>query len=279
MVFCFLIILLSGAFVWQTRRVWFLKKSIEQKTVEWQQRLQTKRRMITTLSHEVLAPLWMITTVVRREMESQLPDSTRVALEKIGRTADLLYHTSLSIITWMKYHANEQVASKEMVFPAQAAERVIDLMSYMAENKRVRIINMIPARIQLHTDRTLLQIILLNLLSNSIKFTAGGGEVAFYGWEKEGKVHIAVYDTGTGFRQDVLQQLRAHAGRHYSTIGTGGEPGHGVGYTTILYFLQRLGGSLVIENLRGKGAGVTVVLPKGFLQEKSHAAIYRKSVI
>lgn len=259
--FALLAVLLSGALVWQTVKLRRLKKTMEKKTDQLHRRLHTKGRMIITLSHEVLTPLRMISTVARRELPNVLlPDNVRTGLEKIARTADMLYHTSLNIVTWMKYHANDQALAKELVIPSEVARRAIELMSYMAETKQVRILNMIPAHIRLYTDRTLLQIVLLNLLSNALKYSTAG-EVAFHGWERDRKVYLAVYDTGTGFREDVLQQLRFHAGRHLSAAGAYGEPGHGVGYTIILQFLQQLGGALEIENRPGKGATVTVILP------------------
>jgi signal transduction histidine kinase len=259
--FWLLVILLPAVVIWQAGKLRLLKKRMKQQTEEWQERLQVKSNMISALSHEVLTPLRMMAAVARREMDRDLlPDNARITLEKIGRTADLLYHTSLSIITWMKYHTNDQTTAKEMVFPVEVAGRAIDLLSYVAENKQVRIMNMIPGKIRLYTDMTLLQIILLNLLSNAIKFSAGGA-VAFYAGEKNGEVHISVLDSGLGFREDVLQQLKAHAGRHLSATGTRGEPGHGMGYTIILHFLQQLGGTLEIDNRPGKGATVTVILP------------------
>jgi signal transduction histidine kinase len=255
-----LAIVLFLAFAWQKRKSRLLKERMAKKMAEWQQAMQTKNKMITTLSHEVLTPLRVIAVVARRAIaEASMPDTVRESLEKIGRTADMLYHTSLNVVSWMKYQENNLVLMKEKVFPAEVAERVIDLLLGVAGSKNDKVMNRIPADIYLYTDKTALQIILLNLLSNAIKFTTGG-EIIFDGSYEDGMLKITVRDTGVGFRQDILQNLKSSSGAILSTSGSQGEQGHGMGYTIIMHFLRMLGGTLDVKNWSGEGAAVSITL-------------------
>jgi signal transduction histidine kinase len=254
-------ILLVGL-IWQVRENRHLKNEILLKAAEWRETVQTKNKMMTTLSHEVLTPLRVISSVARREAQApSLPDSVRESLQKIGRTADMLYQTSLNVVSWMKYQESGQSLRMEKVYPEEVAGKAADLLSYMAEGKNNRVLNRIPAGMYLYTDSTILQIILLNLLSNAIKFT-DGGEIILEGGYEEDKVNILIKDTGTGFRHEILEQLRRSSGEHLSTAGTHAEPGNGVGYTIIFHFLNLLGGSLEIQNRPGVGAAASILLPK-----------------
>jgi signal transduction histidine kinase len=254
--------ILLSALIWQIRENRLLKKDIFLKAAEWKQAVQTKNKMMTTLSHEVLTPLRVISFVARREVQgASLPDSVRESLEKIGRTADMLYQTSLNVVSWMKYQENGDALKGEKVFPAEVAGKAADILSHMAEEKSDKVLNRIPTGMYLYTDKTILQIILLNLLSNAIKFTAGG-KIILEGAYGEDGVNILVRDTGTGFPQEVLEQLQRSSGEHFSTVGTHAEPGHGVGYTIIIHFLKLLGGSLEIHSRPGEGASILITLPK-----------------
>jgi signal transduction histidine kinase len=250
------------AFAWQKRKNRLLKERMAKKTAEWQQAMQTKNKMITTLSHEVLTPLRVIAVVARREIaEAYLPGTVRESLEKIGRTADMLYHISLNVVSWMKYQEDNLVLMKEKVFPAEVAERAMDLLLGAAGSKNDKVMNRIPADIYLYTDKMILQIILLNLLSNSIRFTTGG-EIIFDGRYEDGMLKITVQDTGIGFRQDILQNLRSSSHAIMSTPGSQGEQGHGMGYTIIMHFLKMLGGSLEVQSRSGEGAAVSIRLQR-----------------
>lgn len=255
-----LVLLLFLVFIRQRRKIRLLKEKIAEKTAEWQQIIQTKNKMITTLSHEVLTPLRVIALVARREIaEVSLPGSVRESLEKIGRTADMLYQTSLNVVSWMKYQEDNLVSIKEKVFPAEVAERAIDLLLGVAGSKNDKVINRIPEDIYLYTDKTVLQIILLNLLSNAIKFTTHG-EIIFEGRYEGDVLTITVRDNGSGFRQDILHNLRSASGAVLSTPGSQGEQGHGMGYTIITHFIKLLGGSLEVQSRSGEGAAVSIML-------------------
>jgi signal transduction histidine kinase len=259
-------ILITGillvAVIWLIAERRSLKRALVLRDAERDQALETKNKIVAALSHDVLAPLRLIGSVARREAAaSGASEGVRIALEKIGRTAEALYYTSLNVVSWMKYQENGYVLKEERVSPAETAWEAIDLLSYMAEGKNNRILNRIPGDMVLYTDKTIFRIVLVNLVSNAIKFTSEGEIVLGGGYEEE-KITILVQDSGVGFSQEVLEQLRRSSEAITSTPGTDAEPGHGVGYSIIIHFLKLLGGTFEIQSRSGEGASVFIILPK-----------------
>jgi two-component system, cell cycle sensor histidine kinase PleC len=109
-------------------------------------------------------------------------------------------------------------------------------------------------------DRTRLRQIVLNLLSNAIKFTPAGGRVDVVLSCRDGKVELAVRDTGIGMNQadipkalEPFQQADASIARKYG--------GTGLGLPLCKLFVELHGGTMAIASAPGHGTTVTVTLP------------------
>jgi signal transduction histidine kinase len=109
-------------------------------------------------------------------------------------------------------------------------------------------------------DRTRLRQIVLNLLSNAIKFTPAGGRVDVVLSRRDGKVELAVRDTGIGMNQadipkalEPFQQADATIARKYG--------GTGLGLPLCKLFVELHGGTMAIASAPGQGTTVTVTLP------------------
>ena len=114
---------------------------------------------------------------------------------------------------------------------------------------------------QLRADPTRLKQILLNLVSNAIKFTEPSGEVVLSVRRVEdGSITFAVRDTGLGMTaQEIATALEpfgqvdgSHTRRHEGT---------GLGLPLAQRLAELHGGSLVVSSVKGRGTTVTVTLP------------------
>ena len=114
--------------------------------------------------------------------------------------------------------------------------------------------------ILLFADKEKLQVMILNLLSNSLKYTPAGGVITLSLALADERVIITVRDTGCGIPEDVMftvwnrYTIQKERTDHVAGIGMG---------LAIVQRIARLhGGSAVLESRIGKGTTVTVVLPK-----------------
>ncbi|MGH9420608.1 MAG: sensor histidine kinase, partial [Thermoanaerobaculia bacterium] len=108
-------------------------------------------------------------------------------------------------------------------------------------------------------DKT--QQILVNLLTNAVKFTKAPGTITVSCVSSDDVVRVSVADTGIGIKEEDI----ARVFEPFVQIGRGlSKPGEGVGLglTISRDFARRMGGDLVVESTPGQGSSFTLVLPR-----------------
>jgi signal transduction histidine kinase len=108
-------------------------------------------------------------------------------------------------------------------------------------------------------DRRAVKQILVNLLSNGVKYTPQGGEVVLRASCERG-IEITVSDTGTGISRSDLERL----GKPFEQVETAevrAKEGTGLGLALVKSMAQMHGGDAVLESALGQGTTVTVRLP------------------
>ena len=113
-------------------------------------------------------------------------------------------------------------------------------------------------------DRTLLELILRNLLDNAIKFTPAGGSVELKMHQDETRTQFAVSDTGCGIAPEM--QGRVFERFFQANPSRAGQPsvrGTGLGLAIVKHAADRMGGQVDLRSEIGKGTTVTLVLRQG----------------
>jgi len=149
----------------------------------------------------------------------------------------------------------------EPFVPAQAIVSCCDLLALKARDTGVELkTRVLPDLPELVADRRAFNQILINLISNAIKFTPRGGSVTVGARCEGAKFAITVEDTGVGIGEDDLPRLgeaffqaRASYDRRHD--------GSGLGLSIVKGLLRLHGGDLDIQSRLGEGTRVTVRLP------------------
>ncbi len=103
--------------------------------------------------------------------------------------------------------------------------------------------------------------ILINLLSNSVKFTPPGGEVSIQVLiEKSGNLAITVFDTGIGIAAEDMEQIMTPFGQAHTGLNRKYE-GTGLGLPLSKMFVEMHGGALIIESDLDVGTAVCALFP------------------
>jgi signal transduction histidine kinase len=98
----------------------------------------------------------------------------------------------------------------------------------------------------------MLDTIIRNLVSNAIKFTAAGS-IVVNAVRREDDVLFCVTDTGSGMSESIIRQLFDKSS-HYTTYGTLGEKGTGLGLELCKNFVERHRGKIWVESTPGQGS-------------------------
>jgi len=109
-------------------------------------------------------------------------------------------------------------------------------------------------------DENHLKVILRNLISNAIKFTAQKGNIILFTIIENNGMIIGIEDNGKGMSKDELNKL-FYTHTHFSNSGTLGELGTGIGLLLCKELIELNGGKLEVESTLGKGSKFYFKLP------------------
>ncbi|WP_243374348.1 ATP-binding protein [Geotalea sp. SG265] len=113
----------------------------------------------------------------------------------------------------------------------------------------------IPA---LNVDGKQLSRVFANLIGNGVKFTRRRGEVMVDAWQRDGRLHVTVKDTGIGIPEQDLPRI---FNKYFRSGNANGFKGTGLGLTISKAIVEAHGGSITVESTLGEGSTFTIVLP------------------
>ena len=242
---------------------------------------RAKSSFLANMSHELRTPLNAIigfSELMTREIFGPLGNGRYQEYAKLihdsgGHLLDLINGVlDMSKIEAGKFELYEEifeledVVSSSLRFVRLAAERAgVELESEIARETS-----------QIFADRRAIKQILVNLLSNGIKFTPKGGEVRLTTRLAEKGVEIKVQDTGVGISKADLERL----GRPFEQAEgamTRGKEGTGLGLALVKSLTAMHGGEAVLESALGSGTTVTLRLPYAAVgADGSHGKVQAK---
>jgi signal transduction histidine kinase len=152
-------------------------------------------------------------------------------------------------------------AAGQLIDPLKVASFVLIVMEDEAARMGISLINRLPENLPgIRAERRMLRQILLNLVTNAIKYTVTGGEVRLSASIEDGAMlAITVSDTGIGIRPEDQERIfrrhvRAAASAHL-------EGGKGLGLAIARDLARKMGGDIRVTSEPGKGSHFTLALP------------------
>jgi ammonium transporter len=221
-----------------------------------------KSRFLANMSHELRTPLNAIigfTRLVSRNSEP-LPERQVDNLSKILVSAEHLLSLIDEILDLSRVEAGEVNLDIAEVQIEEVLREVTDSLEPLVDRPRVRLgVEPGPGLPPILTDRDKVKQILLNLVSNAIKYT-DDGSIAVRAQADDGRLRIAVADTGVGIPGDELGRVfdefhRADSPTAHPRRGTG------LGLTISRRLARALGGDVTVESRLGVGSTFTLDLP------------------
>lgn len=221
-------------------------------------------RLVENLSHELRTPLTLMKSPADAILSGELgtPPAAWVGmLRSISNNADRLDGVVQNALELARIDAGQFDVVRQ---PVQVADLVLDAtrdFAAAAERQQQRLTVTTfesPAAVQL--DRYLFERVLLNLLTNALKFTPEGGGVAVNLAWSDGVLELAVADTGPGIEQDRIEWLfdRFQQG---DASRTRRHTGAGLGLALAREVVGLMNGSITVSETPGGGATFTVALP------------------
>jgi ammonium transporter len=221
-----------------------------------------KSRFLANMSHELRTPLNAIigfTRLVSRNADT-LPERQVDNLSKILVSAEHLLTLIDEILDLSRVEAGEVGLDIAEVDIAEVMQEVTESLEPLVDRPRVRLgIEAGPGLPPVVSDRDKIKQILLNLVSNAIKYT-DKGSVALRAEADDGRLRVAVADTGVGIPGDELGRIFDEFHRADSASARR-RHGTGLGLTISRRLARTLRGDIAVESRLGVGSTFTLDLP------------------
>jgi signal transduction histidine kinase len=226
---------------------------------------KTKSNFLANMSHELRTPLNAILGyseimrdgLLKARCEGECREHSRI----IHGAGSHLLSLINDVLDMSKIEAGKFDLYLERIEPAVALQDCVNLMEVRAEQAGVRLDLAVPGHpLEIMADGRALRQIVLNLLSNAIRFTPKGGSVSVDLRDWAGGVQICVRDTGIGIPARDLPRL----GIPFEQVRRSADVAHsgtGLGLALVGALTQKHGGSMNIESEEGVGTSVTITLP------------------
>lgn len=237
------------------------EKLLKTQTEELMQVNAFKNRLFSIIAHDLKSPIYALRTLFRNMQQYDTPaeDIKGMVPEVVN---ELTYTTSLmeNLLQWARSQMQADAVKPQVIDIPGLMTEVGRLLRLQAEAKQIRVNMNVDKAISAYADKDMVNLILRNLLSNAIKYTPERGRIEVGVARRDLAVEIFVRDTGMGMSADALEKI--HLNNYYTTKGTAGESGTGLGLMLCREFVVRNGGTLRIESEEGKGSVFTFTLPE-----------------
>ncbi len=246
------------------------KKIAEETLIEAREEAEkanaAKSEFLASMSHELRTPLNAIlgfTQLLKLDAEKTLTENQRAYLEDVEHGGHHLLALINEVLDLAKIEANEIQLSIGEVDSQHVIVECLNLVEPLREARSIGVINNLSdhSRVLLRTDEMRMKQVVINLLSNAIRYNKDGGTVTIDGTETgDGSFRIAVSDTGYGIAEHehslvfgLFHQLGGHPA--VATEGTG------IGLYVSKLLIDKMDGKIGFESTSNVGSTFWIELP------------------
>lgn len=249
-----------------------LEERIEERTQELndakelaEKHNHAKSEFLSRMSHELRTPMNAIlgfAQIMDDSRKDPLSDSHKSRIHQILKAGNHLLELINEVLDLARIEAGKITVSLEPVQIAELARDVLNVTKPMAEKFNIELIDQITEhdKVYVMADKTRLKQVLLNLVSNGIKYNRKEGRVTLrLGNQKPDNIIIQVVDTGMGIPPEKIGKIF----EPFDRLGAENSEaeGTGIGMTISKKLVELMNGHIHIDSTLGKGSQFSVSLP------------------
>ncbi|MFO1324691.1 MAG: GAF domain-containing protein [Burkholderiales bacterium] len=241
-----------------------LYREIETKSRELETASRHKSEFLANMSHELRTPLNAIigfSEVLGERLFGEINDKQAEYVNDIMESGRHLLSLINDILDLSKIEAGRMELDPSDFDVATAIGNTMSLLRERAQRREISLGSHVDPGIgMLRADERKVKQVLLNLLSNALKFTPEGGAIDVHARSSADHVEIAVTDTGVGIspgdQATVFEEFRQVGATAKRVEGTG------LGLAISRKFVELHGGTIRVDSVLGKGSTFTFTLPR-----------------
>ena len=231
-----------------------------------------RKEFIADVSHELKTPITSIMGYADTLLEEEYDKETQSKfLNVIASEARRMAKLVTDLLTLSRNDSNRTVVKKEQFDLGELVKKCQDKLAIEIKKKNHEVKSFVTADVPpVYADKDDIERIVLNILTNSIKYTKENGEIKIYVGFVYNDAYIKIFDNGIGIPEEDLNRIferfyRVDKARSREMGGTG------LGLSIAKDLLDRNGGSIDIRSEVGKGTEVVIKIPTKTKTEKINA--------
>jgi len=243
------------------------RKRAEENLKESEKRLRelnaTKDKFFSIIAHDLKSPFTSIIGLsellaeqVSKNDYNGIDEYANMIQTSSWHAMDLL----TNLMEWSRSQTGRMVFNPVNIKIGELIEEASALLEESANQKSITIAKDLPVGLIMFADKSMINTVLRNLISNAIKYTNPGGRIDISAIQGEKELTVNVSDNGVGIKEETLEKLFL-IGASTSTRGTSDEEGTGLGLILCKEFISKHGGKIWAESLPGQGSRFAFTIP------------------
>ena len=224
----------------------------------------TKDKFFTIIAHDIKNPLSAYRSVTKMLTNSFFELSEQQKFEYIRgiyQSSENLYDLFQNLLQWSTSQAGSMKFKPQEIDLGILAYKAVALLQEGADKKNLQVEMDVKTDTYAYGDINMVSTILVNLVSNAIKYSKPDGNIKVNALDTDGFIKISVADNGVGLTQEDISKLFRVEIDH-KTIGESEEKGTGIGLILCKEFVTKNGGEIWVESEYGTGSTFSFTLPK-----------------
>lgn len=221
-----------------------------------------QKELVADVSHELKTPITSIMGYADTLLEGEYDKETQDKfLNVIATEARRMAKLVTDLLTLSRYDNNKKSTQKELFDLGDLVKKCQDKLAIEIKKKEHTVNSFVTADVPpVYADKYDIERVVLNILTNSIKYTPNGGEIKIYVGFVYNDAYIKIFDNGIGIPEEDLTRIferfyRVDKARTREMGGTG------LGLSIAKEILDKNGGSIDIKSVVGQGTEVVIKIP------------------
>ena len=221
-----------------------------------------QKELVADVSHELKTPITSIMGYADTLLEGGYDEETQTKfLNVIASESRRMARLVTDLLTLSRYDSNKKKTKKETFDLGNLVKRCQEKLAIEIKKKGHTVNSFVTADVPpVYADKDDIERVVLNILTNSIKYTPDNGEIKIYVGFVYNDAYIKIFDNGIGIPEDDLSRIferfyRVDKARTREMGGTG------LGLSIAKEILDKNGGSIDIKSEVGKGTEVVIKVP------------------
>jgi PAS domain S-box-containing protein len=231
---------------------------------ELRERNNEKSRYLSILAHDLrglVGSFHAYSNLIQTHFNDFSEEDLREQIDLLTKASGDSLNLLDNLLAWGKATQGRLTLDMEKVDVFEQVNLVLGVLSEVANNKKIKLLNNVIPQTFIHTDVNVFQTIIRNLVNNAIKFTPVEGSISIEASvPSEGKIQLSVTDTGIGMEETTRKKL-FKMGEKVVREGTNHEQGTGLGLIICKEMVSRLGGNIDVESKPGEGSRFFFSIP------------------